>query len=61
MLLERNGKLTMWNSNHNVCHKAWLKVYCYTVYHECEIKVVCQVIDLLAFSTVNWGGHVFLR
>ena len=32
-----------------------------TVYHECEIKVVCQVICLIAFTIISWDGYISFR
>ena len=28
-----------------------------TVYCKCDIKIACQLSDLLAFLTVNWDGY----
>ena len=45
MLLERNGKLTMWKSKSSHLSYSLIESLTSTGNDECEIKVVCQVTD----------------
>ena len=44
------------SQNHYVCHIAWFWKLTSTIYDECEIKVVCQVIWFVSFlnSQLGW-------
>ena len=51
MLLDRNGKLTMWNQSHHVCHIAFGR--------KLPIKVACQVIRQVSLFNIKLGGKVW--
>ena len=55
MLLERNGKLTMWKSKSSRLPYSLVESFASTVYDECEIKVVCQVIRFVSFFNSHLG------
>ena len=59
MFLERNGKLTVWKSkSSHLSYKPGLKLTS-TVYDECEIKVVFQVIRFVSFLNSQLGWIYF--
>ena len=59
MLLDRNGKLTMWNQSHHVCYIAFGRKLPICFNCECLIKVACQVIRLVSLFNIKLGGKVW--